>query len=317
LFLIGSRACFEPFAFGPPRSFLSFNHRMAMNRLFVRAETGAPPFVVFDVLQLLALVLLVAMLLPALLSKSVHRMKTWFNLIVACIVYCISFLLLLGHQSGPEPPFGLCLFQAGLIYAAPSTIAAAGLVFVFELYLRLSSTLSASNVNDRHITILLFISPLTHCIVFWVAIFTALSHGGSLVVQRSTGGLFCDIDSSTPTLTTGISVVVFVILMIIAEVYTGVYLFRKRSAFKGIKPSSGSFPLSLFIRTACYTLAGGLAIILVMILNMNTPDSMFIFMSDFLAIIPLFVALLFGSQRDIMGVYMFWKRKGFNEIGKV
>jgi hypothetical protein len=103
------------------------------------AETGAPAFIVFDVLQLLALVLLVAMLLPALLSQSVYRQKSWFNLVVACVFYCISFLLrkllylssqpalilclVLGHQSGPEPPFPLCIFQAGLIYAAPPSYA--------------------------------------------------------------------------------------------------------------------------------------------------------------------------------------------------
>jgi len=284
-----------------------------MDGLFIRAETGTPPFVAFDVLQLLALVLLVAMLLPALLSQRIERMKTWFNLVVSCIVYCISFLLLLGHQSGPEPPYGLCIFQAGLIYAAPTTVGAAGFVFVIELYLRLSSTLCATQVNQRHITILLFISPVAHCIVFWVAIFTGLSHQGS--VQRSQGGLFCDINLSTPTLTTGISVIVFVLMMIVAEVYTAVYLFRKRSAFKGIKSSSSIFPLSLFVRTACYTLGGGVAIILVVILN-SSLDSMFI-MSDFLAIIPLFVALVFGTQRDIFGVYMFWKKKAHNDIGKV
>jgi len=286
-----------------------------MDGLFIRAETGAPAFVVFDVLQLLALVLLVAMLLPALLSQSVYRQKSWFNLVVACVFYCISFLLLLGHQSGPEPPFPLCIFQAGLIYAAPPSVAAAGLVFVAELYLRLSSTLCARQVNERHVTILLFISPLAHFIVFWVAIFTGLSRGGSLLVHRSTGGLYCDIDSSTPTLTTGITVIVLVIMMIIGEIYTAVYLFRKRSAFKGIKASGGTFPLSLFIRTACYTFGGGVAIILVLILN--TSNSIFIVMSDFLAIIPLFVALVFGTQRDIIGVYMFWKKKGPSQIGKV
>ncbi|KAF7336669.1 hypothetical protein MVEN_02101700 [Mycena venus] len=298
--------------------------------VFIRAETGAPAFVVFDVLQLLAFVFLVAMLLPALLSQRIERMKTWFNLVVSCVVYCVSFLLLLGHQSGPEPPYGLCIFQAGLIYAAPVAVAAAGLVFVVELYLRLSSALCMTQVNERHITILLFVTPLAHCIVFWVAIFTGLSRKDA--VGRSQGGLFCDIDSSTPTLTTGISVIVFVLLMIIAEVYTAVYLFRKRSAFKGVKRSSDTFPLSLFVRTACYTLAGGFChhvrtVVyvssnekflndrrLVLILNSGL-DSMFVAMSDFLAIIPLFVALLFGTQRDIIGVYMFWKTA--SGVGKV
>ncbi|KAJ7773346.1 hypothetical protein B0H16DRAFT_1512058 [Mycena metata] len=286
-----------------------------MAALFSRAETGAPPYVAFDILIMLALVLLIAMLLPALLSRSVHRMKTWFNLVVVCIVYCISFLLLLGHQSGPEPPLQLCIFQAGLIYAGPTAVAAAGFVFVVELYLRLSSTLSASQVNERHVTVLLCISPLAHSIVFWVAIFTGISEGGSRV-QRGPGGLYCDIASSTPTLTNGISVIVFVLMMIVVEIYTVVYLFRKRSALKVVEPVEGSFPLSLFIRTACYTLAGALSIILVVILNSPGSEKA-IFESDFMAIIPLFVALVFGSQRDIIGVYMFWKKKNPNQIDKV
>ncbi|KAJ7756506.1 hypothetical protein DFH07DRAFT_481743 [Mycena maculata] len=147
-----------------------------MAGLFMRAETGTPPFVVFDVLHALALVFLVAMLLPALLSGSVQRMKTWFNLIFACIIYSISFILLIGHQSGPEPPYALCVFQGGLIYAAPPAIAAAGFAFVFELYLKLSSTLRASEINGRFITMLLLIPPLAHVIVFWVAIFASSVH---------------------------------------------------------------------------------------------------------------------------------------------
>jgi len=294
-----------------------------MAGLFSRAETGAPPYLAFDVLQLLALVLLVAMLLPALLSQSVHRMKTWFNLIVACIIYCTSFLLLLGRQSGQEPPFQLCVFQAGLIYAAPATVAAAGFAFVIELYLRLSSTLSASEVSGRRITILLFISPIVHLVVFWVAIFTALSEpaeaGSSSIVQRDPSGQYCHINSNTPTTVTGVTVVLFIALMIIMEVYTVVYLVRRRSVFRGIRLPSGTFPLPLFIRTVSYTLAGGLGIILVDILmnsSAATSGSKYV-VTDLMAIIPLSVALVFGSQMDIINLYTCRRRKAPNQTGKV
>ncbi|KAJ7030451.1 hypothetical protein C8F04DRAFT_1113710 [Mycena alexandri] len=301
-----------------------------MAGLVLRAETGSPPppsppppFVAFDVLQLTALVLLMAMMLPALLSQSVTRMKTWFNLIVACIIYCISFILLLGRQSGPEPPFSLCVFQAGLIYAAPATVSAAGFAFVIELYLRLSSTLAVLEVSRRQVTILLFISPLAHLIVFWVAIFTALSQPfgpeGSPIVERSEGGLYCHINSNVPTTVTGVTVVLFIALMIAMELYTVVYLFRRRSGFKGVRLPTGTFPLPLFIRTVSYTLAGGLGIILVDILmnsKASSSNSGFVVL-DLMAIIPLSVALVFGSQMDILGVYMFWKKKGPGQIGKV
>ncbi|KAJ7430398.1 hypothetical protein B0H11DRAFT_2135940 [Mycena galericulata] len=291
-----------------------------MDGLYIREETGAPPFVVFDVLQFLALLFLMAMLLPALLSRSVQRMKTWFNLIIACIIYCVSFLLLVGHQSGPEPPFALCVFQAGLIYAAPPGIAAAGLAFVVELYLKLSSTLSMSEINARRIIILLVISPLAHFIVFWVAVFTGLSGPvGDLqdFVQRSDGGLYCHINSKIPTTVTAITVVFFVVMMFIVEVYTIVYLVRKRSAYKGIRLASGAFPLSLFIRTASYSSIGGLAIILVYILNSSAASSsmQFVFV-DFSAILPLTVALVFGFHMDIIRFYMCWRTKKYQNADR-
>ncbi|KAJ7756491.1 hypothetical protein DFH07DRAFT_820762 [Mycena maculata] len=295
-----------------------------MNGHFVRAETGSP-LIVFDVLQLLALVLLAAMLLPALIARSVQRMKTWFNLIVAAIIYCISFLLLLGHQSGPEPPFALCVFQAGLIYAAPATVAAAGFAFVIELYLRFSSTLAVTELNGRCITILLFLSPIAHLVVFWVSIFTGLSQpiGDDPIVQRSASGLYCNINSPVPTTVTGVTVILFIALMIITEVYTIIYLVRRRSGFRGIRLPSGTFPLSLFIRTASYTMAGGLGIILVDILmnsSAETSSNSRYVVLDLMAIIPLSLALVFGSQADILGVYMFWRKKRYqnpDQEGKV
>jgi formate hydrogenlyase subunit 3/multisubunit Na+/H+ antiporter MnhD subunit len=77
------------------------------------------PVITFDVLQSVALFIIVVALLASLFSRSLHRMKTWFCLLVSFVIYCVSFLLLAGLQNGLEPPVGLCLFQAGLVYAAP------------------------------------------------------------------------------------------------------------------------------------------------------------------------------------------------------
>lgn len=82
-------------------------------------EFQASPHVIFDILQFLALGIAVFTILPPLFSSDVYRMKTWFCLIISCIFYCISFVILVGQQDGPQPSFALCTFQAGLIYAAP------------------------------------------------------------------------------------------------------------------------------------------------------------------------------------------------------
>lgn len=78
---------------------------------------GVPSFVTFDVVLAFALLFLAMTIIPAAMIKSICRTKTWFSLLISCVVYCTSFFLLLGHQSGPEPPLGLCLINASLVYA--------------------------------------------------------------------------------------------------------------------------------------------------------------------------------------------------------
>ncbi|KAJ7170741.1 hypothetical protein C8R43DRAFT_65053 [Mycena crocata] len=76
------------------------------------------PIIIFNFLAAGGFVLLLATLLPAVLSSSVHRSKTWFSMIISWIVYAISYLLIVGHQLGPEPPRGVCAIQMLLIYAS-------------------------------------------------------------------------------------------------------------------------------------------------------------------------------------------------------
>ncbi|KAG6916579.1 hypothetical protein DXG01_006228 [Tephrocybe rancida] len=85
----------------------------------------------FNILVLLALTLNAAYLAPALWSSSIHRRPQWYSLAISYIVYSTSYLLIIGHQSGPDPPYGLCLAQAAFIYAAPPLSMVTGaLVFI-------------------------------------------------------------------------------------------------------------------------------------------------------------------------------------------
>lgn len=73
----------------------------------------------FIALHAVALALLLAVVLPAFLSPQVHRMKTWFSFILGWMCFCISYLVIAGHQWGAEPAYSLCLFQAAFVYASP------------------------------------------------------------------------------------------------------------------------------------------------------------------------------------------------------
>lgn len=112
--------------------------------LIVPTDTYAGQNVVatFNFLQLLGLALQLAVLVPALFSARIHRMRTWYIMIIAGMVYnfCYIPLMILGEQLGPAPSFGLCLFQSNLIYGAPVLYVLACKVFhIAEGFARLVS----------------------------------------------------------------------------------------------------------------------------------------------------------------------------------
>lgn len=76
--------------------------------------------IVYDVVVLLGAIMFVCTLLPAVLSRAVQRSVAWYSLMTAWLVYSLSYGLLVGRHEGEEPPHGLCLAQALLIYAVPA-----------------------------------------------------------------------------------------------------------------------------------------------------------------------------------------------------
>ena len=80
-----------------------------------------PPttLLLFNVLDIVSILLTLLVLFPATFSKSVQRMNSWFGLLVSGLVNSFSLLLLVGHQSRHDPPPSLCAMSAGLIYAGP------------------------------------------------------------------------------------------------------------------------------------------------------------------------------------------------------
>lgn len=64
----------------------------------------------------LALALVSFTLAPALFGK-VRRRGPWIAQMISWLVYSASYILLAGHQLGPKPPLGICVFQATLVYA--------------------------------------------------------------------------------------------------------------------------------------------------------------------------------------------------------
>jgi hypothetical protein len=73
---------------------------------------------IFLVLQVLGLIGSCALVLTTTLSSRSPRNATWQNFFTSWIISTVSYSLLLfsGQINQPEPTFGVCLAQAGLIY---------------------------------------------------------------------------------------------------------------------------------------------------------------------------------------------------------
>jgi len=255
------------------------------------------PIVAFDVLMVVTFVILMLSVLVAWFSK-VERMKTWYLLQLTSAGYCLSFLFLLGHQTGPPPPLHFCAYSAALIYAAPPAVAAAALFFVIELHLRLSSALFSRRMSDKFIYWVAWGIPLSHGLAFWASLTIGMSDVSK--VQRDPSGAYCHIvDTKIPTLLTGTLVIVFLASMLVMEVFTVVHLVQQRAAVRNMRVKGSDFPLHLFIRTVVYTFTGGFGIIMVDILMNASSNPTTVVLLSFL---PLSVALVFGTQKELLQI---------------
>ena len=85
------------------------------------SEAGLGFLVAFDILYVIGLISLATIFLTALLSKRVHRQKTWFMVIISWVLNSVSNILLIGRQKTPLINLNpdLCLTQAVLIDSTP------------------------------------------------------------------------------------------------------------------------------------------------------------------------------------------------------
>ncbi|KAF7308009.1 hypothetical protein MKEN_01162600 [Mycena kentingensis (nom. inval.)] len=230
-----------------------------------RAGPALEPIVAGNVLLGLACALLLMIVLLAWLSGA-QRMTTWYLLLLSSAAYCLSFLVLVGHQRGPEPPLQVCALSAVFIYSAPPIVAGGVLLFVIELHLRMTSILASKAMGEKLVRFAPWGIVISHLIPFWTSLVTGLSDVTN--IKRDSSGVFCHIENSlVPTALTGTMVVLYMILMFIVEGATVIHLIRRRSAVRAIRLRGSYFPLHLFGRTLFFTLSGGFAIIIVLVIN--------------------------------------------------
>ncbi|TFK69530.1 hypothetical protein BDN72DRAFT_897203 [Pluteus cervinus] len=269
----------------------------------------APVAIIFSLLQTISLVALLAVLIPSILSKSVKRLATWYFFMFSWVAYTISFLLFSWRHRDYKPPLAGCFLQAILIYAVPAASSTAGLCFVLELYLHIRRSILGIGMSKWART-LLFAAPF--CVLNFVIIFSftmGILHPSE--IEMIEGAVYCHIRSATPSLVTALISFATNLTAIIVLVIIAVMVYRPWKVVKSESVSlTPTITWSIVIRVSIFACLPLIVLIVGLPLVFSTPDSA---SSDrwtsLLAILPLTVALIFGTQRDILSVYAFWRRR--------
>ncbi|KAK0439337.1 hypothetical protein EV421DRAFT_855479 [Armillaria borealis] len=239
----------------------------------------------FDALEILGAVGFFLIASTAFLSHRVQRHITWFSFCVSWIMSCISYILLAiaGQALEAQPTFGLCVTQAALIYAAPPLTGCTTFSLAFYMHTHMRSSLDGSPVRGDALSmrLALLLGPY----LIWFGIFVGILVSGikqPQLIRKALNGTYCDVKSHIPSKVSSLVVVI--------------------STMGVITISGITEYVAAAVRVMTFGLVGLLALIVSAIyVFTNRQGSAF---DIVLALVPNFGVVIFGSQVDIMRVWM-------------
>ncbi|KAK7024044.1 hypothetical protein R3P38DRAFT_2779566 [Favolaschia claudopus] len=263
-----------------------------INSVEPASQIAPLPIVIFDVVAIVASVSLALTLAPALLSPVVHRSKTWLTMIIAMMTLPPLYLLNVGSQfdATNAPPIGLCILQAGFIYAGFRVT----LVQNFQTTLGLRAVLFNTKRSSTLALVLVIFPSMIFAGVFFEAIVLV---NGSRGVHFDPIHMFCESDQNGPQVKiSAVLTMLSLILTLGMEFWTVVILYRNWAAVRSFRRTKTDIQLSVLIRLGAFTLTVAFAAALgVAALPNNLPGGAS--WNIFLVTVPLLAALAFGTRR--------------------
>ncbi|THU83331.1 hypothetical protein K435DRAFT_871391 [Dendrothele bispora CBS 962.96] len=268
---------------------------------------------IFLTLQVIGLIGSVVVLFTAPFS-SISRQVTWYNFFISWTVFCISYLLLFfaGQGHSREPPFALCLVQSSMTYAASPFAASATLGMVIQLYFNICISLTGTRVKRERVWDgIIRVLPY---IVFFGVLVISLIVGLALEDAHFSTISYCSLETVVPGRLTAALVVFFLVPVLVLN---GIRLPRAQRSSFTLKTNSSDHLSEAVQPFFCVVHDQGIQI------NVHSCDSILTLRSDIgcdsddgladldivMACIPNAAVLIFGTHKDLLQVWMFWKRK--------
>jgi len=198
---------------------------------------------------------------------------------------------------------GICALQMALIYASPPLTAISGLAFIIDVHLRLTNALFTSKVDHKYTRSLIIIP--------W-ALFAAIASEALIAVrdfaevQRDPNHMYCHSLTQVQTRISGIICVVGLGAALLLIIWTSVILYRNWVLFRHLSTTTSELRLSSLIRILVFTLQTSIGLGL----GASAPETVtakLAFWSALLPLLPVLCGIAFGTQRDMIRCWMFWK----------
>ncbi|THU83332.1 hypothetical protein K435DRAFT_844084 [Dendrothele bispora CBS 962.96] len=262
---------------------------------------------IFLALQVIGLIGSVAVLFTALFS-SVSRQATWYNFFISWTVFCISYLLLFfaGQGHSREPPFALCLTQSSMTYAAPPFAASATLGMVIQLYFNIHTALSGTRIKRERVwNAIILVLPY---VIFLGVLLESLILGLALQEAHFSTISYCSLETVVPGRLTAALVVFFLVPVLVLNVI----IYRKLRKHSSALCTTRAFR-SMFVRVTLFSLFGLISVVagllFFFIVFIQDSDDGLADLDIVLACIPNAAVFVFGTHKDLLQVWMFWKKK--------
>ncbi|KAF9012135.1 hypothetical protein BDZ89DRAFT_1142997 [Hymenopellis radicata] len=263
----------------------------------------------FDTMVVIGFVMIAIVLVPAWRSSEICRLKTWFALMIAGLVYSVSYFLIVGRQFGEEPAFGLCLLQASLIYAAPVLTSTFSLSFTVELYVILFDAVRGVGPGRCESSKWFIAIPL---IIYFAVLCEVLVTGllDHTKIVRNPSHVYCHATVSYPYYVTSIvGLFTFLAVLVLEVVMLHMLVVTRKELGLHRSTNDAMFPAGLFFRALLFSLYTALGIVLSAVALAST-HALFPYEVLFFPTFCIVVAVIFGTQKDILKFYrdLFVKR---------
>ncbi|KAI0262173.1 hypothetical protein BC834DRAFT_400412 [Gloeopeniophorella convolvens] len=257
--------------------------------------------------QLLGGHILMPLLVGTFMFSRARRDITLVNLCTTFIItaICSCLLLYTGEFQGPEPDKVLCMFQSAAVDASPPMWVTALLAFVYHMWRVVdpNSTWRPFTVYQKAIVI---IAPYFVFLVFCIANIAITSQTPE-ILKRSERQLYCDTSAKVMPRVSAAYTCILDLVAVALTFHLGIRLYKsihcmRRAGTPGIHDMGLTIRIMTF---GAYILAGLVFGIASAFVNADaTPRDIYI------STLSLAVFAIFGTQRDVIRVWMFWRRQG-------